>query len=89
MNKNIDLDNLTRADFEEIARYCHNLELRLEECKANAIALVTQRNNAYKEIERLKVGIQISQLPKQPQKVKLNDDMELINPEQYREKKQF
>ena len=88
-NRNIDLENLKKEDFIEIAKYCHSLELRLEECKANAIAIVTQRNNAYQEIERLKIQLQTLTLPKEPVKVKLNDDITLINPEQYREKKQF
>ena len=88
-NRNIDLENLKKEDFIEIAKYCHSLELRLEECKANAIAIVTQRNNAYQEIERLKIQLQTLALPKEPVKVKLNDDITLINPEQYREKKQF
>lgn len=88
-NRNIDLDNLKQEDFIEIAKYCHSLELRLEECKANAIAIVTQRNNAYQQIELLKAQLQIAQLPKEPIKVKLNDDITLVNPEQYREKKQF
>lgn len=88
-NRNIDLENLKKEDFIEIARYCHSLELRLEECKANAIAIVTQRNNAYTQIEQLKAQIQIYQLPKEPVKIKLDDNVTLINPEQYKEKKQF
>lgn len=88
-NRNIDLENLKQEDFIEIARYCHNLELRLEECKANAIAIVTQRNNAYQQIEALKLQLQMAHIPKEPTKVKLNDDITLVNPEQYREKKQF
>ena len=89
MERNIDLENLKQEDFIEIARYCHNLELRLEECKANALAIVTQRNNSYKEVEYLKEQLRIAKLPKEPTKVKLNEDFTLVNPEQYREKKQF
>lgn len=88
-NRNIDLENLKQEDFIEIARYCHSLELRLEECKANAIAIVTQRNNSYQEVERLKAELHLAQLPKQPTIIKLDDDITLTNPEQYREKKQF
>ena len=88
-NRNIDLENLKQEDFIEIARYCHNLELRLEECKANAIAIVTQRNNSYQEVERLKKQLALSQLPKEPTKVKLNEDFTLVNPEQYKIKNQF
>lgn len=88
-NRNIDLENLKQEDFIEIARYCHSLELRLEECKANAIAIVTQRNNAYKEVESLKAQLHIAQLPKEPTKVRLNEDFTLVNPEQYKIKNQF
>lgn len=88
-NRNIDLDNLKKEDFIEMARYCHSLELRLEECKANALAIVTQRNNAYTQNEQLKAQIQSLQLPKQPTVIKLDTNFDLTNPEQYREKKQF
>lgn len=79
-NRNIDLENLKQEDFIEIAKYCHSLELRLEECKANALAIVTQRNNAYQKIKLLESQLQIAYLPKQAEKVKLSDDMTLINP---------
>lgn len=84
----IDLDNLTKEDFIEMARYVHSLELQNQELKANSIALATQRNNL-----QMKVNTYEQQLYKPitnvPTKAKLTDDLDLVNPEQYRQKKQF
>jgi hypothetical protein len=83
----MDINNLTQEDFIQMAKYVHSMELRLEECKANALALVTQRNNAYTQVEQLKIQLNATINP-QPKVVKL-DSIDLINPEQYRDKKQF
>ena len=84
----IDLDNLTKEDFIEMARYVHSLELQNQELKANSIALATQRNNL-----QMKVNTYEQQLYKPitnvPTKAKITDDLDLVNPEQYRQKKQF
>jgi hypothetical protein len=84
----IDLDNLTKEDFIEIARYCHSLELQNKELKANAMALATQRNNLQMKVNTLNSQM-FTPITNVTQKAKLTDDLDLVNPEQYREKKQF
>jgi len=84
----IDLDNLTKDDFIEIARYCHSLELQNKELKATAMALATQRNNLQMKVNTLNSQM-YTPITNVTQKAKLTDDLDLINPEQYREKKQF
>ena len=41
----IDLENLTKEDFIEMARYVHSMEQTLERAKAEMLTLITQRNN--------------------------------------------
>ena len=84
----IDLDNLTKEDFIEMARYVHSLELQNQELKANSIALATQRNNLQMKVNTLEQQM-FTPITNVPTKAKLTDDLDLINPEQYREKKQF
>jgi hypothetical protein len=85
----LDLDNLTQEDFMEMAKYVHQLQTELESVKANALAILAQRDNATRELQRIKdMAIQLS-LKQQPKPVKINEDLNLVNPEQYREKKQF
>lgn len=84
----IDLDNLTKEDFIEIARYCHSLELQNKELKATAMALATQRNNLQMKVNTLNSQM-YTPITNVTQKAKLTDDLDLVNPEQYREKKQF
>ena len=87
-NKQIDLDNLTKEDFIEIARYVHSLELQNQDLKASSIALATQRNNLQSRVNSLESQL-FTPLTNVPTKAKLTDDLDLVNPEQYREKKQF
>jgi hypothetical protein len=84
----IDLDNLSKDDFIEIARYCHSLELQNKELKATAMALATQRNNLQMKVNTLNSQM-YTPITNVTQKAKLTDDLDLVNPEQYREKKQF
>ena len=84
----IDLDNLTKEDFIEIARYVHSLELQNQDLKASSIALATQRNNLQSRVNSLESQL-FTPLTNVPTKAKLTDDLDLVNPEQYREKKQF
>jgi len=84
----IDLDNLTKDDFLDMARYCHSLELQNKELKATAMALATQRNNLQMKVNTLNSQM-YTPITNVTQKAKLTDDLDLINPEQYREKKQF
>lgn len=84
----IDLNNLTKEDFLEMARYVHSLELRVQQMKAEMLALVTQRDNAQFKLNQLSSQV-ITPITNIPKKAKLTDDLDLVNPEQYREKKQF
>ena len=84
----IDLDNLTKEDFIEMARYVHSMELKVQQMKAEMLALVTQRDNAQFKLNQLSSQV-ITPITNIPKKAKLTDDLDLVNPEQYREKKQF
>ena len=84
----IDLDNLTKEDFIEIARYVHQLELQNQELKANSIALATQRNNLQAKVNNYEQQL-FKPISNVTSKAKLTDDLDLVNPEQYRIKKQF
>jgi hypothetical protein len=84
----IDLDNLTKEDFIEMAKYVHSMELRVQQMKAEMLALVTQRDNAQFKLNQLSSQV-ITPITNIPKKAKLTDDLDLVNPEQYRENKQF
>jgi len=84
----MDIDNLTQQDFIEMAQYVSYLEAELENVKANAFAIVAQRDNAMKKLQELQ---HIIQLAKQgvTTKTSVSTTVDLINPEQYKVKKQF
>jgi hypothetical protein len=84
----IDLDNLTKEDFIEMARYVHSMEITVERAKAEMLALVVQRDNLQFKLNQLSSAV-ITPITNIPKKAKLTDDLDLVNPEQYREKKQF
>ena len=84
----INLDNLTKEDFIEMAKYVHSVELQNQELKANSIALATQRNNLQMRVNTLESQL-FTPITNVPTKAKLTDDLDLVNPEQYRQKKQF
>lgn len=95
----VDLENLKKEDFLEMAKYIQHLEglidVALEkekELKAYAVTLSTQRNQEhqrYLEYKALYDRTQIGVVDVTPQQAKLEIYNELTNPEQYREKKQF
>ena len=82
----IDLDNLTKEDFIEMAKYVHSMELRVQQMKAEMLTLATQRDNAQYKVNHLNSQM-FTPVTNVPTKAKLTDDLDLINPEQYREKK--
>lgn len=82
----IDLDNLTKEDFIEMARYVHSMEVTVERAKAEMLALVVQRDNLQFKLNQLSSAV-ITPITNIPKKAKLTDDLDLINPEQYREMK--
>ena len=79
----VDLDNLTREDFMEMARYIQHLEEQLEGAKTTGIALVGQRNVLQKKVDQLTFMLQRG-VREQPVNVVLDTDYDLVNPEQYR-----
>jgi hypothetical protein len=84
----VDLNNLTREDFMEMARYIQHLEEQLEGAKSTGIALVGQRNILQKKVDQLTFMLQRG-VREQPVNVILDTEYDLVNPEQYREKKQI
>jgi hypothetical protein len=83
--KQIDLDNLTKEDFIEMAKYVHSMELQVQELKTYCITLATQRNSAEKKINEINESIYSPVV----YNTTIDTEIELINPEQYRVKKQF
>jgi len=84
----VDLNNLTQEDFMEMARYINHLELQIDALKNQNIALVQQRANAEKRFKNAVINSSVKATPIQTS-LKLNDDVSLVNPEQYKIKKQF
>ena len=84
----VDLNNLTKEDFLEMARYIQHLEEQLEGAKATGIAVLGQRNILQKKYDQLVFMIKNNVMEK-PVNTVLDTDFDLVNPEQYREKKQF
>jgi len=86
MSEELDLDNLTKVDFMEMAKYCHHLESenrllieQLREAKAAVLATVQQRNSLHAKLQNLiseKINtIDVQAVPMQT--------MDLTNPEMY------
>ena len=84
----VDLNNLTREDFMEMARYIQHLEEQLEGLKATALAVVGQRDNLQKKVNQLTFMLNKGVQETVTNSV-LDVDFDLVNPEQYREKKQI
>jgi hypothetical protein len=79
----VDLNNLTREDFMEMARYIQHLEEQLEGAKTTGIALVGQRNILQKKVEQLTFMLQRG-VRETPVNTVLDTEYDLVNPEQYR-----
>ena len=84
----VDLDNLTKEDFMQMARYIQHLEEQLEGAKATGIAVLGQRNILQKKYDQLVFMIK-NNVTEKPVNTVLDTDFDLVNPEQYREKKQI
>lgn len=94
----VDLDNLKKEDFLEMAQYIQHLEGLLDkaiekerELKSYAVTLSTQRNQEHQRYLRMKemYDNKINVVDITPQKATIEIHNNLTNPEQYREKKQF
>lgn len=79
----VDLDNLKREDFLEMARYIQHLEEQLEGAKATGIAVLGQRNILQKKYDQLLFMMRNNVTEKVVNTV-IDIDVDLINPEQYR-----
>ena len=87
----VDLNNLTKEDFMEMARYIQHLEEQLDAVKSTALAVVGQRDILQKKMEQMAFAIrQMKQgVNETVTNTVLDIDFDLVNPEQYREKKQL
>jgi len=87
----LDLDNLTKDDFMEMAKYCHHLEqtngqllAQLQEAKAMLTATVQQRNSLNLRLQTL-LNEKANTIDIQAIKTEVvNTNIELTNPEMYR-----
>ena len=84
----VDLNNLTKDDFMQMAHYIQHLEEQLEGLKATALAVVGQRDNLQKKVNQLTFMLNKGVQETVTNSV-LDIDFDLVNPEQYREKKQI
>jgi len=94
----VDLENLKKEDFLEMAKYIQHLEGLLDkaiekerELKSYAVTLSTQRNQEHQRYLQMKemYDNKINVVDITPQKATIEIHSNLTNPEQYREKKQF
>ena len=95
----VDLENLKKEDFMEMAKYIQHLEGLLDtatekerELKAYCVTLSTQRNQEhqrYLEMKQMYEASRVNTVNITPEPAKLEIYSDLTNPEQYREKKQF
>ena len=93
-NEQLDLDNLTKADFMAMAEYVAHTEAinnklleDLREAKSALMATVQQRNSLNARLQNIMSDrvntIDVTAIKTQV----INTQLDLINPEQYREKK--
>ena len=87
----IDLDNLTKDDFIEMAKYVHHVELQngqlleqLREAKAMLTATVQQRNSLNARLQALMSEKAATIDIKAIQKAEVVTNVDLTNPEMYR-----
>lgn len=78
----LDLDNLTKDDFIQMAQYVQHLEEQLEGAKSAGLAIMAQRNNLQKKFNLLLAQRQAGVVEK-PINTVMDIDFDLINPEQY------
>ena len=88
-NKGIDLDNLTKDDFMEMAKYVHHVELQngqlveqLREAKAMLAATVQQRNSLNARLQSM-VQQKVNTVDISSIQTEIVTNMDLTNPEMY------
>lgn len=79
----VDLNNLTKEDFLEMARYIQHLEEQLEGAKATGIAVLGQRNILQKKYDQL-LFMMRNNVSEKPVNTVIDTNYDLVNPEQYR-----
>jgi sugar-specific transcriptional regulator TrmB len=79
------MEQFTQKDLDDLLSYVKHLEGQVEDLKATAITVVQQRNAAMSKLKEI-----TSRLHKPlVESATLDVDYDTINPEQYREVKQF
>jgi hypothetical protein len=85
----IDLDNLNKEDFLEMAKWCHHLESQnrvlveqLREAKASLLAVVQQRNSLNAKLQTM-VSDKINTIDISSIQSEIVSNVEFINPEMY------
>jgi hypothetical protein len=89
MEKELDLDNLNKEDFLEMAKWCHHLESQnrllieeLREAKAAVLATVQQRNSLNAKLQNL-VQEKINTIDVSAIKAEIVTNVDFTNPEMY------
>ena len=90
MENELDLDNLTKDDFMEMAKYCHHLESQnrllveeLRSAKADLMAVAQQRNSLNAKLHHL-LQEKINTVDISAIKTEIVTSADLQNPEMYR-----
>ena len=94
MENELDLDNLTKEDFMAMAEYVAHTEAinnklleELREAKSSLLATLQQRNSLNARLQNI-MHDRVNTIDVSAIKTEIiNTNLELINPEQYREKK--
>jgi hypothetical protein len=95
MEQQLDLENLTKEDFMQMAEYVAHVEginakllEDLREAKSYLSATIQQRNSAEAKLRNvLDMRMNTTNIPTQTIKTNIISSIDLMNPEQYREKK--
>ena len=92
MENELDLDNLTKDDFMAMAQYVAHLEEtnkkllgELQQAKAYLSATIQQRNSAEAKLRNY-IAARTNTIDVTPKATTIVSNIELMNPEQYREK---
>ena len=88
-NTELDLDNLNKEDFLEMAKWCHHLESenrvlieQLRESKAAVLAIVQQRNSLNAKLQNL-VMERANTIDVSAVKTEIVTNVDFVNPEMY------
>jgi sugar-specific transcriptional regulator TrmB len=79
------MEQFTQKDLDDLLSYIKHLEGQVEDLKATAITVVQQRNAAMGKLKEITSRLHKPLI----ESATLDVDYDTINPEQYREVKQF